>query len=116
MERQESSRNILGIELPGSLYSSYLPIMFLGFPVSGSHFTPFFKDLLNVALPLLNKIMQDAKSTILPLLLRFKRRIPQEFQQARDIVSLPLGYDSTVEGFELWPEDLVRRYMNVVGE
>ena len=35
-----SPKNIVGIYLPGSIYSYYIPTMFLGFPVWGSHSTP----------------------------------------------------------------------------
>ena len=37
---QDYSRHIIGIFLPGSLYSSYIPATFLGFPVWGSHWDP----------------------------------------------------------------------------
>ena len=40
-EPQRYSRNMTGVYLPGSLYSDYVPTIFLGLPVWGSHFTPF---------------------------------------------------------------------------
>ena len=43
-EPQEYSRHIPGIYLPGSLHAYHIPTTFLGFPVSGSHFTLFTSE------------------------------------------------------------------------
>ena len=40
-ERQEESRNLIGMYLPGSLYSYWIPTIFLGFPFWGPQSTPF---------------------------------------------------------------------------
>ena len=39
-EAQEEIRNMIGIHLPGSLYSHYVPTTFLRFPAWGPHLSP----------------------------------------------------------------------------
>ena len=50
-EPQEYSGNVMGIQLPGSVYSCYIPTILLGFPVAvwGPHLSPFISR--NIDMP-----------------------------------------------------------------
>ena len=43
-ETQEYSRNMIGIQPPGTLHSVHIRALFLGFPIWSSHLSPFVSD------------------------------------------------------------------------